>query len=305
MLRTVALPDLATLPPDELSDELERGRIVFFPDCPVELPSPEDMEFLRRDLPPGMKLKNVSYHPEAGRVFGLKTSEAARARVTRILKDFSARVQELLARHTPRLTQDWQVATSSFRPVQEQGRKLKPHASNELMHVDAGAYGATQGARILRFFVNIHPRESREWASKGTFAELYRRYAGAAGVAAAPDALDSGALERVYRAGLHGLARIVPAVNMLDTSPYDRAMRRFHNFMKDDPRFRDDPAGLVRFSFPPYSAWMCFTDAVSHAVLSGQFALVHTFIVPAKDCRFPEFLPLNLLTGGAKAAIAR
>ena len=57
----------------------------------------------------------------------------------------------------PALAENWQVGTSSFRPLQEQGRNLDSHASNERVHVDAGAYGATHGNRVFRFFVNVNP----------------------------------------------------------------------------------------------------------------------------------------------------
>ncbi len=84
---------------------------------------------------------------------------------------------------------------------------------------------------------------------------------------------------------------------MIDSSPYDRAMRRFHNFMKDTPAFQEDPAGHAIVRFPPYSAWMALTDMVSHASVSGQYALVTTGIVPLADCRCPELAPVNILRG--------
>ena len=41
--------------------------------------------------------------------------------------------------------------------------------------------------------------------------------------------------DRVVSALVAGLARLNPLATVLDTSPYDRAMRRLHNYMKDDP----------------------------------------------------------------------
>ncbi|HUJ75698.1 MAG TPA: Kdo hydroxylase family protein, partial [bacterium] len=89
MLTTVNPADLAALPADNLSDELERGRIVYFPQSPIPLPTPDDLEFLRTELLVGLKLKNISYHPEVDRVLGLKADAETLQRVTRILKDFS------------------------------------------------------------------------------------------------------------------------------------------------------------------------------------------------------------------------
>jgi hypothetical protein len=84
---------------------------------------------------------------------------------------------------------------------------------------------------------------------------------------------------------------------MIDTSPYDRLMRRFHNFMKDSPAFRESTEGLVELTFKPFSAWMVLTDTVSHACLSGQHALVDTFIVPAANCTELDQDPWHLLAG--------
>jgi hypothetical protein len=82
---------------------------------------------------------------------------------------------------------------------------------------------------------------------------------------------------------------------MIDTSPYDRRMRQFHNWMKDTPAFQAPPH--QRFAFAPFSAWMVLTDGVSHACVAGQHALVDTFLVPLRNCRLPA--PYHLLSGAA------
>ena len=86
-----------------------------------------------------------------------------------------------------------------------------------------------------------------------------------------------------------------PLARLLDTSPYDRAMRRLHNYMKDDPGFRQDQRDYEEMRFPPGSAWMVFTDSVSHASLSGQFAFVTTILVRRAALRYPQFAPFTLL----------
>jgi hypothetical protein len=40
---------------------------------------------------------------------------------------------------------------------------------------------------------------------------------------------------------------------------------------------------------------MVFTDGVSHASLSGQFALVTTIIVRRRHMKYPQFAPFNVL----------
>jgi len=243
--------------------------------------------------------KNASYHPETGRVHGLKASRATDDRAAQILKEHGQRVAEFLRSTTPSITRDWRVATCSFRPLEEQGRNLSAHASNELIHVDADAYGATHGGRILRFFVNLNPSEDRVWVSKGTFPRLLEKYGAAAGLAGGMgNRIRPGPLGRLYSSALRGIDRLgIPLGQVLDTSPYDRAMRRFHNYMKDTPEFQNSPEGLEEFRFGPFCAWAVFTDMVSHACVSGRFALVSTFVVPLENCRLREFVPYYILKG--------
>lgn len=302
MLQTYDRSRLDGASAEEISDALEEGAIVFFPQSPVEIPSTEDLEFFRAELPKLLKLKNISYHPEAGYVRGLDAAdEATTERITRVLTGVSDGIEAFLKSKMPGLTKNWTVGTCSFRPIQEKGRNLKPHASNELVHVDAGAYGATNGDRILRFFINVNPSEDRVWASKGTFPEVYRRYGREAGVSPSGHrSLRKGPLDHLRTGLLNGIASLgLPAATVLDSSPYDRVMRKFHNYMKDTPAFQQDRTGHQEFRFPPFSAWMVFTDMVSHASLSGQFAFVHTSIVRLASCRKPELAPYNILQSAA------
>jgi hypothetical protein len=288
--------------PNELSDELERGRIVHFHKCPIGLPDADDLVFLREEMPRRLRLKNISYHPEADRIFGISGEREPIERTRRILKEHSRRVQEFLTRHAPALASGWKVGTSSFRPLQERGRNLAAHASNELVHVDAGAYGATHGDRIARFFVNVNPTEDRVWLTKGAFPDLYRRHGRWAGILppnGSDGYLEETLLDRARTAVARAVAKVIPAAILLDSSPYDRIMRRFHNFMKDTPAFQDATEGHQEFAFAPFSAWMVFTDMVSHACIAGQHALVDTFVVPLANCRLPAMAPYHILKGGA------
>jgi len=275
------------------SDALERGRIVHFSRCPLPLPSSEDQEFLRQGLASHLRRKNVSYYPGAERLTGLQARRPILDRALRILRAHSLRVRDFLQRGMPEFTRGWTVGTSSFRPMEEQGRGLSAHASNELVHVDAGAYGATHGDRILRFFVNLNPEVERVWISKGNFQDLLRRHGEEAGVRRG--GLEPGLPERALGSVLRATRRAFPMARVIDTSPYDRRMRQFHNWMKDTPSFQAPPH--QRFAFAPFSAWMVLTDGVSHACISGQHALVDTFLIPLANCRLPA--PYHLLSEAA------
>jgi hypothetical protein len=201
----------------------------------------------------------------------------------------------------PNLTHDWYVGTSSFRPLQEQGRNLSAHASNELVHIDAGAYGATHGDRILRFFVNVNPVEDRVWVSKGAFPELYRRFGRESDIdnETARDVREK-PLDKLRTRVVRAVGAVVPPARLLDSSPYDRAMRRFHNFMKDTPAFQSLVDNHREFRFAPFSAWMVFTDMVSHACVKGRYAFIDTFVIRLRSCRHPELAPIRILEAGCR-----
>ncbi|HRQ63339.1 MAG TPA: Kdo hydroxylase family protein [Xanthomonadaceae bacterium] len=302
MLETFDLERLRSAARFELGDALEDHRIVFFPECPFPLPDAADLDYLRRELPGRLKLKNVSFHPEADRVRGMDAGEDL-DRVGDILRSHSAAVTKFLGEHMGHLTRGWRIGTCSFRPIQEKGRDLKPHASNELVHVDAGAYGASNGDRIFRFFVNVNPSEDRVWATKGDFALLLERFGREAGLldeaGRLKGKLDKGTADRLFSGLVAGLARLNPMAKMVDSSPYDRLMRRFHNYMKDSPEFIADMRDFQEIRFPPGSAWMVFTDGVSHASLEGQFAFVTTCIIPRGNLRHPERAPYAVLSQAA------
>ena len=156
LLETYDTQRLAASQSGEIGAALESGKIIYFPQCPIELPPAEQLDTLRRELPKQLKLKNISYHPEAASVRGLDAESPIRELVQQVLVNHSDRVSEFLRGALPGLFDNALVGTCSFRPMEEKGRQLKPHASNELIHIDAGAYGATNGDRLLRFFVNVN-----------------------------------------------------------------------------------------------------------------------------------------------------
>jgi hypothetical protein len=282
----------------EMEQLIEAGNIIHFPVCPIELPSAGELALLRTELPQQLKLKNVSYHPEAGTVRGLDPQSSIKELVQDSLVNHSKRVSDFLRQQMPSLYRNALIGTCSFRPMEEQGRDLKAHASNELIHIDAGAYGATNGDRILRFFVNYNTTEDRVWATRGAFPELFKQYRSAAGLEDIDDGfLHKGPLGQLRSGVLKGIDKLgLPVSRALDSSPYDRAMRKFHNFMKDTPSFQSDPAGRVEMRFKPGSAWMVLTDMVSHACLSGQHCINYTALLPLADCQHPELAPYNIFT---------
>lgn len=303
MLETFDKSRLESAGPNTLSDLLEHGKIVYFPKCPVPLAAESELSVMREDLPGQLKRKNASYHPETGKISGLDENSPAYEMTYRVLTTLSDVITAFLERTMPNLARNATIGTSSFRPVEEKGRDIKAHASSELIHVDAGTYGATNGDRILRFIINVNPAADRVWASKGSFPEVFDRYAEQAGLTGPRGhigRLDKNAIDRLRSSAIRGISRLgLPMASVLDSSPYDRVMRRFHNFMKDTPEFQQDPAGYREIHFKPYSAWMVFADGVSHACLSGQHAFIWTCLTRLGNSRFPELAPINILRQAA------
>jgi len=298
MTERYVLRDSSHATPQEIEDTLERGEVVYFERCPIELPSEADLNLLRDGLAGSLRAKNVSYHPESDSVPRFEADPATRERVEGILREHGRRVAELWQRTVPDFTPGWQLGTTSFRPMEERGRDLKPRSSNELVHIDAGAYGATNGARILRFFVNVHPTRDRVWGTKGSFQSLMDRHeslwsAARAGRRRVP--LRKGPLGHLYSGIVSSASAVYPLFRVIDSSPYDRSMRRIHNYMKENADFRNDTSDYREIHFPPLSAWMVFTDGISHAVLTGQHAFVTTALIPLANCRHFETTPFGIL----------
>ena len=288
--------------PKDIQDAMERAEVVFFDGSPLELPTEADLEFMREGLPHELKVKNISYHPESDSIPRFEAAPDVKERIERILRRHGQRVEQFLRRSCPDFVPGWTLGTTSFRSIEEQGRNLKPRSSNELVHIDAGAYGATNGARILRFFVNIHPTRDRVWGTKGSFNAIMSRHPellAAAGPGKARVRVDKGPLDRLYSGVIGAVGKLYPLVRVIDSSPYDRSMRRIHNFMKENLSFRDSREHYQEIHFPPLSAWMVFTDGISHSVLTGQHALVTTVLVPLKNCRIPELAPYRVLARSA------
>ncbi len=288
--------------PGEIEDAMERGEVVFFDRSPVELPAEDDLQFMREGLPRELQVKNISYHPESDTIPRFEASIEIKRSMEQILRTHGKRVEAFLRRSCPDFVPGWTLGTTSFRSIEEQGRKLPPRSSNELVHIDAGAYGATNGARIFRFFVNIHPTRDRVWGTKGSFGAVMRRHPelwDAAKAGKPRVGVDKGPLDKLYSGLIGAVGKLYPLARVIDSSPYDRSMRRIHNYMKENPSFRDNPDGYQEIHFPPKSAWMVFTDGISHSVLTGQHALVTTGLIPLANCRIPELSPYQVLARSA------
>ena len=270
-----------------LCGELESGNILFFPETPFSFPD-DDLKFLLASRQTGAAHhKNIAYRPAEDRITGLDKSAGADAdRLRSIMRGYSQRAEQFLAALLPPYAGRWTLDFASYRPLEERGRPARLRARNDLPHVDAFPTRPTNGARILRLFTNINPRQSRVWITTQTFEVIGPRFAKTLGL---PWPRSTNPFARALR----GLAETlhVPGAKR---SPYDNFMHRCHNAMKEDANFQAN-CPKQRWEFPPHSTWIVFTDVVSHAVLEGQYALEQTFIVSHKAMVQPEKSPVAIL----------
>jgi hypothetical protein len=289
MARITVEDDLRTVSAtDEQYLALETGDILFFPRAPF-LPAAEDCAFLIGQKQDTTFHKNISYRPAEDRLKGVDTRDpAARARAHRVLRDYSTSAIEFVTRFVPRYAQNWKIDFASFRPNEEQGRRISHRSRNDLIHVDSFPSRPSHGDRLLRIFTNIHPERARVWVTSDNFETLAHAHARAAGMPPAPDDLLANVRRRTVRT-LAGLG--LPVV---DRPEYDRFMLRLHNYMKESPTFMQTCRKDL-WHFPPGSSWMVFTDAASHSCISGQYALEQTFIVRRACLLFPERAPIAVL----------
>jgi hypothetical protein len=71
-------------------------------------------------------------------------------------------------------------------------------------------------------------------------------------------------------------------------------MLGIHDRMKADENYQSD-APQTNLAVPPGTTWVCYTDSVSHAAMSGQFAFEQTFYLPVAAMKDPERSPLRVL----------
>jgi hypothetical protein len=303
---------LEALPPDNLENalpteqarawcrQLEAGDILYFPNTPISF-SPEDISFLLGQQQTGSTLhKNIAYKPNLDSVSGLDASTTGAAELRQlqaIMRQYSQNVTRFLTGFLSPYQVRWKLDYASFRPQEEEGRDLPLRRRNDLLHTDAFPTRPTRGARILRFFNNIHPSRSRDWVVSDPFPALAPQYAPQQ--IALPAAGNSASRALRSLANAAGLGLALPS---LKRSPYDDFMMRFHNFLKENASFQAE-CRKQYLQFPAGSSWMVYTDMVPHAVLSGQYALEQTFLVEHQAMVSPELSPLSVLQAMTHSAL--
>jgi hypothetical protein len=265
-------------------DQLERGQVLFFRHVPFDFPDEDRKFLLARSAAESRFHKNISYRPASGVVRG-SADRADGERLQRVMRNFSQQTAQFVSKFLAPYAGGLKLDFASFRPLEEKGRDLPLHKRNDLLHVDAFPTRPTRGGRILRAFVNINPAAGRVWRVGAPFHSFV------------PPIIESRRLHPPHR-GMAGraLARVGAKLGLpvRDRSRYDEYMLYLHDWLKENADFQQN-SPKREVVFPPGCFWMVYTDGVPHAVMSGQFALEQTFIIPTQVLVSPEAAPVRVL----------
>ena len=136
-----------------------------------------------------------------------------------------------------------------------------------------------RGERILRVFTNVNPSEDRVWRVGEPFETMAKTL-----------------LPRVSNP-IPGASAVLAAIRVTKgrRSIYDHLMLNLHDRAKADLDYqRECTQEIVRFA--PGTTWLCFSDQVMHAAVSGQFMLEQTIHLPVSALYDPARSPLAILT---------
>ncbi len=273
---------------EEMYRMLEGGRVLYFPQTPFELPREERDFLVSQEKTEAGYHKNISYRPLQDRLKGLKRADRkTRARMQEILRNYSRRAIQFTGSFLPRYAESRRIDYASFRPLEEEGRKIAFHSRNDLLHIDSFPTRPSGGDRLLRIFTNVHPTHPRVWITSDNFATLVHRYGEEAGLPQPP-----GLLRRTGR----GLRRTLAGLRLsaAPRSEYDQFMLRFHHYMKENSAFQKE-CRKEQVEFSPGSSWIVFTDMTSHACLRGRHMLEQTFFIRRAGLVCPEKAPVAIL----------
>jgi hypothetical protein len=253
---------------------LEDGGVLVMPGLNFELAAAE-RRYLSSEWSDG-RAKNISL--DGTRLKGARGTTGERAEIAAMIARFASGAADLVTALLPRYAPYVRHARTSFRPQPAVGRTVSWRKDDSRLHVDAFPSRPNAGERILRVFSNVSPNEARVWRVGEPFEAMARTF-----------------LPRIahQRPGIALLLAAVRATKGRRTE-YDHLMLGLHDQAKADLGYqRDCRQELVRFA--PGTTWLCFSDQVMHAAVSGQFMLEQTIHVPLSALQDGTRSPLAIL----------
>ena len=253
---------------------LEEGSVLVFPRVNFVL-KPAERRFLSAAWSDG-RSKNISL--DRGTLKGARGTAADRAELAAMIARFATDAAALVAALFPSYARHVKRARTSFRPSPAVGRNVSWRKDDSRLHVDAFPSRPNEGERILRVFSNINPNADRVWRVGEPF-----------------EAMAKTLLPRVKRP-VPGAAVALAALRVTKgvRSEYDHLMLGLHDQAKADLDYQRQCAQqIVRFA--PGTTWVCFSDQVMHAAVSGQYMLEQTIHLPLAALYDRDRSPLAIL----------
>ena len=253
---------------------IEDGGVLVLPQVVFDL-SERERRFLSPEWSDG-RAKNISL--EGTKLKGAHGGAEDLAELTAMVARFAQNAADLVVTLFPRYAPFVQRARTSFRPQPAVGRRVSWRKDDSRLHIDAFPSRPNHGERILRVFSNINPDADRVWRVGEPFEAVAGKF-----------------LPRIADP-LPGSAAVLAALRVTKRrrSAYDHLMLNLHDRAKEDMAYQRDCAQQV-VHFAPGTTWMCFSDQVMHAAVSGQFMLEQTIHLPVTALYDPSRAPLAIL----------
>jgi hypothetical protein len=279
-LHTLAVTSWSGPFPDALRadaiDSVEHGKVLVFPSLPFNF-EVREKALLSPSVSNG-KSKNVSLKP-SGEMGGTSLTGEDRRILQGMIARYAQTATDFVLNLLPHYRGRLEPAPTSYRPVEIAGRPASAIHDDTRLHVDAFPSRPMQGRRIMRLFTNVNPDGApRIWHVGEPFEDMARTML--------PRAKEGSAAHAWLLATL--------GVTKGRRSRYDNLMLGLHDGAKLDERYQKE-CSQIEVPFAPDTTWLCYTDQVMHAALSGQYVLEQTFHLDADAMARPELSPLKVL----------
>lgn len=271
-------PEIGAKDKEQCVEDLENGHVLFF----------KHLEFLLSDYEKSLfsenlvaeNHKNISYMLANDKLQGCEGDEAVLQVVRKMMKRYAQSADEFIKKILPDYESHLQLARTSFRPVEIAGRQAPSFRKDDTrLHVDAFPSTPMNGKRILRLFTNVNlDKQPRVWKVGEPYQDVVAKF-----------------LPKIKKPfpGAHFLMHKF-GVTKSYRSLYDHYMLHIHDKMKEDVLYQKEVDQEV-VKFPAGSSWLCFTDQVSHGVVSGQYVFEQSFYVPKEAHKHPSASPVAIL----------
>ena len=253
---------------------IEGGGVVVLPRVSFTLADGE-RKFLSPAWSDG-RAKNVSL--DGDRLKGAHGDASDLSELAAMVQRFADGAASLVTTLFPKYSAYVKRARTSFRPQPAVGRDVSWRKDDSRLHVDAFPSRPNRGERILRVFTNVNMTEPRVWRVGESF-----------------EAMAKTMLPRI-RPAIPGSSTVLAALHVTKgrRSAYDHLMLNLHDRAKEDTKYQQECDQSV-VEFAPGTTWLCFSDQVMHAAVSGQYMMEQTIHLPVTALYDPQRAPLAIL----------